>query len=304
MTLIKSHVTHCSYFVINCNGNAAIVCFLSGLSAGHELTQEKGSSHRRLPFALVTSWRRRAFDRWAADNQAAPSPFPRSLRTTIRVNSPPLEQGAEQENDFIFAPQLIDGPSWKSWAGAVNTPPPPPGAMSHHAKLIIETFHYPRSTIWMVLLACGCHNQPGAYSLLWEASPGAANTGSQQWLNLHIINSESQSQQGNCDCRFWVIGMDLSCSYQTANRCTTDKVPAKSWGQTTPWCHFLITDVNLGKLNCVWVQKRYVPLVQRVARLTPEMLFASFIMNGWWHGSSSKVRHKHFSGSLKLWTVT
>lgn len=195
-------------------------------------------------------------------------------------------------------------PSWKSWAGAVNTPPPPPGAMSNHAKLISETFHYPRSTIWMVLLACGCHNQPGAYSLLWEASPGAANTGSQQWLNLHIINSESQSQQGNCDCRFWVIGMDLSCSYQAANRCTTDKVPAKSWGQTTPWCHFLITDVNLGKLNCVWVQKRYVPLVQRVARLTPEMLFASFIMNGWWHGSSSKVRHKHFSGSLKLWTVT
>lgn len=131
--------------------------------------------------------------------------------------------------------------------------------MSNHAKLISEAFRYPRYAIWMVLLACGCHNQPGAYSLLWEASPGAANTGSQQWLNLHIINSESRSQQGNCDCRFWVIVMDLSSqrSQLQGLKQVHRWLGAGQGCHTTPWCHLLIINVNLGKLNCVWAQKWY-----------------------------------------------
>lgn len=124
----------------------------------------------------------------------------------------------------------------------------------------------------MVLLACGCHNQPGAYSLLWEASPGAANTGSQQWLNLHIINSESRSQQGNCDCRSWVIVMDLSPrrSQPQSLKQVRRWLGAVQVCQTTPWCHFLIMNVNLRTLNSVWVQKWhpaaicYLPSVQCV----------------------------------------
>lgn len=50
----------------------------------------------QLPFSLATSWRTRTFGRWAADNRAAPSSFLRSLHTTIRVNSPPLEHGAQE----------------------------------------------------------------------------------------------------------------------------------------------------------------------------------------------------------------
>lgn len=121
--------------------------------------------------------------------------------------------------------------------------------MSNHAKLISEAFRYPRYAIWMVLLACGCHNQPGAYSLLWEASPGAANTGSQQWLNLHIINSESRSQQGNCDCRFWVIVMDLSSqrSQLQGLKQVHRWLGAGQGCHTTPWCHLLIINVNLRK---------------------------------------------------------
>lgn len=72
-----------------------------------------------------------------------------------------------------------------------------------------KTFCYLRYEIWMALFACEYYNQPEAYSPLWEARPGTANTRPRDWLNLHLINSESQSQQGKSKRWIWVIIMDL-----------------------------------------------------------------------------------------------